>query len=427
MNKITTKNICDGISLSLIKTLKFKTNLLSLYINIPYSKETATLAALLPMVMRRGTKNYPTLSMVAKHCEELYGATLYSGLRKKGDNAFIYFSLEFVSDEYITENIQKSAVEFLKEIVFSPKTENGAFDKAFVESEKVNLKDEIKSLINEKKEYADQRIKEISFPDSAYGVPQFGFEEDVDGITEKSLFDFYEKILAECKMDIFFSGTFDENAAEELIKNEFLSVLSPRTTKSEKTVTAFAENIKEVKNITEKMDIVQSKLCMMFYTSTPAYSKEYYAMSVFNCIFGGSPFSKLFNNVREKLSLAYYVSSRLDRQKGTILISSGIEGDKFKAAYDEIMLWLDKMQKGEFTDEEILSAKKYLETNLNSAKDSLRVTEDYLLSGISEGETPEDIDTLSGKIKAVTRDEIISAANKIKLDSVYLLTNLKGE
>ena len=289
------------------------------------------------------------------------------------------------------------------------------------------MKDEIKGLINEKKEYADQRIREISFPDSPYGIPHFGYEEDVDNITESSLYAYYKKILSECKMDIFFSGTFEEKSAEELINKVFLPVLSPRNIKLPKTSTALTKSINEVKKVTEKMDIVQSKLCMMFYTSTPAYSNDYYAISVFNCIFGGSPFSKLFNNVREKLSLAYYVSSRVDRQKGTILISSGIEGDKFKAAFDEIMLWLDKMQKGDFTDEEIISAKKYLETNLNSAKDSLRVTEDYLLSGISEGEIPEEIDVLLEKIKNVTREEIINAANKIKLDSVYLLTNLKGE
>lgn len=427
MNKTITKNICEGIDLHFIKTDKFKTNLLSIYFNIPYSRETATMAALLPMILRRGTQKYPSISAAAKRCEELYGASLYSGLRKKGDNAFIYFSLEFVSDRYITESIQKDAAEFLKEIVFFPKTENEVFDKSFVDSEKVNLKDEIKGLINEKKEYADQKIREISFPDSPFGIPHFGYEEDVDGITEKSLYNFYKKILAECKTDIFFSGTFDEEAAVKMITDEFIPFLPSRTVTAKKTVTALAESIGEVKKVTEKMDIVQSKLCMMFYTSTAPYSKDYYSMAVFNCIFGGSPFSKLFNNVREKLSLAYYVSSRLDRQKGAILISSGIEGDKFSAAYDEIMLWLDKMQKGDFTEEEILSAKKYLETNLNSAKDSLRVTEDYLLSAISEGATPEDIDTFTEKIKAVTKNEIVTAANKIKLCAVYLLTNLKGE
>lgn len=421
MNNILNYNLCDGVDLHLIKSQKFKTNLLSLYINIPYSKNTATLAALLPMVLRRGTKKHPTLSKIAKHLEELYGASLYTGLRKKGDNAFIYFSLEFISDKYITESIEKNAAEFLKEIIFCPKIENGVFDKSFIDSEKVNLIDEIKGLINEKKEYADQKIKEISFPDSPYGIPHFGYKEDVDGIDEKTLFEFYNGILNSSKIDIFYSGTFCDESAKKLIEETFN--ICPRKPKTSKTITACKENICEIKKVVEKMDIVQSKLCIMFYTSVAPYSKDYYSMAVFNCIFGGSPFSKLFNNVREKLSLAYYVSSRVDRQKGTLMISSGIEGGKFNSAYDEIMLWLDKMQNGEFTDDEIMSAKKYLETNLNSAKDSLRVTEDYLLSGISEGEEPEDIDILIEKIKEVTKDEIIKAANKISLDSIFLLTN----
>lgn len=423
MNSMANIEISKGLNLHLIKTGKFKTNLFSIYINIPYSKSTATMAALLPMVLRRGTEKYPSLSAVAKRCEELYGATLYSGLRKKGDNAFLYFSLEFISDRYITEKIQKSAVEFLKEIVCFPKTENGVFDKNIVESEKVNLKDEIQGIINDKKEYADQRIKEISFPDSPYGIPHFGYEEDVSEINENNLYEFYKKILSECSVDIFFSGIFDEGEIKELIKDEFISIFSPVCAEVKETKAADAQNFEEVNRATEKMNVVQSKLCMMFYTSCPPFAEDYYAMTVFNCIFGGSPFSKLFNNVREKLSLAYYVSSRFDKQKGVIQISSGIESEKFDAAYDEIMLWLKKMQKGEFTDSEIISAKNYLETNLNSIKDNLRLYEDFFLSYISEGKAAQSIDDLINKIKAVSYDEIISAAQKLKLNSVYLLTN----
>lgn len=422
MNNILSLTLTDGVNIHLAKSEKFKTNLLSLYIKIPFTKENATLSALLPKVLRRGSKAYPSLSAIATNCEELYGASFYSGLRKKGDFAFLYFSLEFVSGEYLKDsNILSDAIDFLKELVFNPKTENGVFDKRFVDSEKINLRDDIESLINDKKEYADQRVKEISFENSPYGISPYGFKEDIDPITPETLFEYYKKVITECKMDFFLSGAFDSEKAEKLITLEFSDILSPRTPAPLPTAIA-KRNGEEIKKVTDKMDVTQSKLCITMFTDTDPFSPEYYASAVFNCIYGGSPFSKLFNNVREKLSLAYYVSSRLDKLKGCMLISSGIENDKFQDAYSEIMLWLDKMKAGEFTDDEILSAKKYLETNLNSIADSLRASEDYLITALSEERQPETIESLVKNLNKVTREEIIKIANKVQPDTVYLLT-----
>ncbi len=422
MNNILSVALTDGVSLHLAKSEKFKTNLLSLYIKIPVTKENATLSALLPKVLRRGSKAYPSLSAIATNCEELYGASFYSGLRKKGDFAFLYFSLEFVSGEYLKDsNILSDAIDFLKELVFNPKTEHGVFDKSFVDSEKINLRDDIEGLINEKKEYADQRVKEISFEDSPYGISPFGFKEDIDSITPESLYEYYKKVITECKMDFFLSGAFDAEKAPSILSESFSDVLSPRNPAYLPTAIA-KSNSGDIKRVTDKMDVTQSKLCITMFTDTDPFSPEYYASAVFNCIYGGSPFSKLFNNVREKLSLAYYVSSRLDRQKGCMLISSGIENDKFQDAYSEIMLWLDKMKAGDFSDDEILSAKKYLETNLNSIADSLRASEDYLISALSEERQPETIENLVSNLNKVTRDEIIKIANKVHPDTVYLLT-----
>ncbi len=422
MNGILSSALTDGINLHLAKSDKFKTNLLSLYIKIPVTRENATLSALLPKVLRRGSSSYPSLSAIATNCEELYGASFYSGLRKKGDFAFLYFSLEFVSGEYLKDsNILLDAIDFLKELVFNPKTDGGVFDKSFVDSEKINLKDDIESLINDKKEYADQRVKELSFEDSPYGISPFGFKEDIDSITPESLYNYYKKVIKECKMDFFLSGTFDTEKAKEMISAKFSDVLPPRNPAPLSTSIARKKD-EEIKIFTDKMDVTQSKLCITMFTGTDPFSPEYYASLVFNCIYGGSPFSKLFNNVREKLSLAYYVSSRLDKLKGCMLISSGIENDKFSDAYNEIMLWLDKMKAGEFSDEEILSAKKYLETNLNSIADSLRASEDYLISALSDSRQPESIESLVSNLNKVTRDEIIKIANKVQPDTVYLLT-----
>ncbi len=422
MNEIITRSLTDGADFHFLKADKFKTNLLSLYIKIPVTRENITISALLPNVLRRGSENYPSLSALSKKCEELYGASLYAGLKKRGDFACLYFSLEFVSGEYINEDTLSEAVSFLKEVVYNPKKENGVFYSKFVDSEKLNLLDDIRGLINDKKQYADIRVKEICFKGSAYGIPPFGFEEDVAPITPESLYEYYKEVLKKSKIDIFLSGSFDEASAEKLIKGEFSECITSRTPKKLDTAPAKRISGSDVKRVTERMDVTQSKLCMAIFTNTEPFSSDYYASALFSCIYGGSPFSKLFNNVREKLSLAYYVSSRIDRKKACMFISSGIENDKFEKAYNEIMLWLDKMKNGEFTDEEILSAKKYLETNIKSLSDSLRAYEDYISLSILDGREPETPDELIKKYALVTRDEIINAAKKTELDTVYLLT-----
>lgn len=420
VSNVISKPIKSGAHVHFIKAEKFKTNLLSLYITVPYDRENAALCSLLPKVLRRGCKKYPSLDLMAKKMEDLYGASFYSGLRKNGDGAGIYFSMEFVSDKYINEKIFDDAVDFLKKVVFCPKLEEGVFDKKYVESEKKNLKDDILGLINDKKEYADQAVKTLAFPESNYSIPAGGSIEDAEKITPESLFEFYKFIISNCRFDIFLSGSFGKT--EESVLESFFADFEPRETENKKTESTKNYKIGEIKRKTEKLDVTQSKLCMMMYTFSDDFGKEKYAFRVFNCIYGGSPFSKLFNNVREKLSLAYYVSSRLDSRKGCMLISSGIEGDKFEAAYNEIMLWLEKICGGEFSEEEIYSAKKYLETSINSVGDSLRACEDYYASRICCGETPEDIEELLSGIKAVKKEEIIEAAKKVKLAAVYLLT-----
>ena len=217
----------------------------------------------------------------------------------------------------------------------------------------------------------------------------------------------------------FASGSFESEAMQRDIKKAF-GCLGERTLKAHKTSLAKIEENIKVKNTTEEMSVAQSKLFMGFNCGIEPLSEEYSSFLLFSCIYGGSPFSKLFNNVREKLSLAYYVFSAIDMHKGYMKISSGIESGKFDAAYSEIMAQLDKMCNGEFSDDEIESAKKYIETGMGSTKDSLNATEDFYMNRIIVG-IDESIDDALEKVKKVKRDDIIKVAKRLQLDTVYLL------
>ncbi len=422
--KINSFKLTDGVNLRLVSTEKFKTNRISLYIHLPLARETATFAALLPRILKRGTENYPSLGELSKRAEELYGASVASGVGKKGDTQSIKFTITFASDSFLSESIIKDIIELLGQLVLCPKLTDGVFDAAWVKQEKENLKNFIEGLINDKKEYAQVKCNEIMFEGDPYGIFEYGYVDDLENIDEKNLYEFYQNVLKNYVVDIFAIGSFDE----ENLKCEMQKVfggLEPRSEEYTKTRLAAAEDNITVKNVAEPMPTSQSKLCIGFNCGIDPTSEDYYNLMMFSCIFGGSPFSKLFNNVREKLSLAYYVFSAADRQKGYVKISAGIEADKFDAAYDEIMLQLGKMKSGDFTDDEILSAKKYLATSLGSAKDSLAAIENFYM-GQSMLKNDETIDGLIEKLQKVDREGIVKAANTVQEDTIYFLKGVAG-
>ncbi len=419
MGSVKTYEISKGINIRLFKTDKFKTNNISFNIYLPLKRDTVTKAALLPRVLKRGTEKYKSLKELSIRTEELYGASVALGIVKKGDSQIIKANITYISDSFLSEKITPDVVDLLKQLVIFPKIEDDGFDKEWVRQEKENLKNFIEGLINDKKEYAQVKCDENMFSDDPYGLFEYGYVEDLKEIDEKNLYLFYKEILKNSVIDIWVGGSFKDDEIIEELKNAFAS-LGDRNSEYTKTNLAKIEENIEVKRIVEKVPTTQSKLVMGFNAGVNPVNQEYYQMMLFSCIFGGSPFSKLFNNVREKLSLAYYVFSSYDRQKSYMKISAGIEADKFDAAYDEIMVQLKKMQTGDFTEEEISSAKKYIETSLTSCMDSMSATENFYLGQIML-ENGESIKDLIENVKKVSKDEIKEAANRVQQDTIYFL------
>ncbi len=419
-----TRNLCSGVDLHIINAPKFKTNLMSVFFSIPLKRKTITRAALLPSVLKRGCESYPTLKDMSRRLDDLYSTSVSAGTRMKGDGEVIYFSAEYVSDKYLPENITASVTEFLRDYLFSPLTENGGFLPQYVDGEKINLKNAIAGLINDKKEYAEAKCREAMFGKDGYGMCEIGYAEDLDEIDPKNLYEFYINTLKSAKVDIFLSGNITEDTVD-VAEDILLPHLPPRSADYISTETADATE-REVKNVTEDADVVQSKLCIGLRCGVDPLSDEYYALMLGSCIFGGSPFSKLFNNVREKLSLAYYAVAKTSRFKSVMMISSGIQTENFKSAYDEILLQLQKMQNGEIEDFEIEASKKYLTNSYNSICDSLRGMEDYYLSQVIMGSS-QTVDELLTNLYKVEKSEIARVMSKLKLDTVYFLKGKTAE
>ena len=413
-----TKHVCEGVDLRILKDTKFKTNTLSLFFHIPLKRETVTKAALIPAVLKRGSEKYPRFKDMAQHLADMYSASCSAGVRMKGDGEVLYFTIEYIADAYIGESLSGQAAEFLCEFVFAPLIKDGGFLQEYVKSEKTNLQNAIMGLINDKKEYTDVKCREAMFGREGYGMFEAGYVEDLEEITPQNLYEFYAEVLKTAKVDVFMGGTVNDDNINA-VNTILMPKLTPRKAEYIKTRIALSKR-QEIQNITEDISVAQSKLSMGLCCGADPASEDYYALMLGSCIFGGSPFSKLFNNVREKLSLAYYVTCRTDRFKSVMMISSGIETKNYQAAYDEIMVQLKKMQNGEILESELEAAKKYLANGINSMKDSLRTMEDYYLSQVIMGRQ-QSPDELLECLMRVDIPKVSNVMQRVKLDTVYFL------
>ncbi len=410
----------NGIKVFRVKSGKFKTNSINVFFHDKLCRENAAKNALLPAVLRRGCESFPAIMDISLYLEDLYGASFDCGVTKKGENQIVQFYLEYVSDKYTksNDNLTEKAFDLLYDIIIKPVTEDGGFKKEYVEQEKKNLKELIESRVNDKMHYAVEKCLEEMCKDEPFSIYAYGDVEDYDEINEKNLYEHYKYFTQELPIYVFISGDLEDDKVRYI--TERLKKIQRGTTKPIENSHA-VKNVDEVKNITEQMNINQGKLSIGFRANIDPNSDEYYSLLVYNSILGGGLHSKLFQNVREKAGLAYYVFSRLEKFKGLMVISSGIETGNKQKAIDIINKQIEDIKEGSISDYEYQSAIKSIETGIESLKDSQLQVVDFYLSQYIVG-TNDTPDGLIEKVKKVTVDDVISVSNKIKMDTVYFLT-----
>ncbi|MBR5307426.1 MAG: insulinase family protein [Clostridia bacterium] len=422
---MTRINIADGINLNIIHSDKFKTNELKINFTLPLKKEIAPLASLLPAVLRRGCEKYPTMLLFNRQLENLYATGLGGTSAKLGEKEVITFTASFLRNEFIPDktDLLSLVCELMTDFVFRPLLEDGKLCASYVEGEKKNLIDRIEAEINNKGAYANKRLFEIMCEDEAYSVSHLGTPEDVSAITAESLTEFYRTEFAKAPVEIFFVGVCNEDEFTAKIRQSFTPFARKAEPYTEDTV---KETVQKLRRVTEEMPVNQGKLSMGFRTGACTAKKNNPQFLVFNEIFGGSPTSKLFENVREKLSLCYYCSSRYVSTKGIMYIASGVKVGDETAAEEEILRQLDAMKNGEFSENDIEVAKLSLENGYKSCYDDADKLAFWYFARIIAGEENASIEDVIEKINKVTKEEIIAIASTVIPDTVYFLkgTNL---
>ena len=410
------KQLADGVNLTYLQARKFKTSLLSAQFVVPLREDTASANALLCAVLRRGTVTYPDMGTLAARLDKLYGASIDYTVRKKGETQCIGFVASLIDDSFAPggEKLLEPVAALLGELICDPATERGRFVRGYFESEKNNLLDAIRSLINDKRDYADRRLMQELCAGEPYGISRLGSETTAGKLQPKKLYTQYRELISTARLELFYSGSADIRRVESALQSAFAAL--PRKVIRERCAVLPHAVREEVNYVTDTMDVTQGKLGMGFSCG----STDHTALLMGNTLFGGSSNSKLFMNVREKLSLCYYASSIYHRQKGLITVSSGIEFENYQRAYDEIMAQLSAVQHGELEEWELQGARSTLLNAYASMGDSQGKLENFYLGQVATGheETPE---MLADEIRTLTPQRIYDAMETVKLDTVYFL------
>ena len=421
------KEIKKGIKLHLIQTEKFKTNLIAIFLSLPITRENVTKNSLVTAVLRRGSKNMPTLAQINQELEEMYGASFDNGLDKTGDNHILKFYLESINDNFIPqkdENMLKKSIEKLLEIAFNPLIENGKFKEEYVNQEKENIKRIIEGKSDNKARYAFDRCIEEMYKDKPYGLYKYGYIEDLDSIDAQNLYEYYQKMISECKIDIFVSGNIDEDTSKLVEENENIKKLQERNPKY--IIDKLEEKPKEQeKEVIEEMDVTQGKIVIGLDVNLENEDQKYDTL-LYNAILGGTANSKMFQEVREKASLAYSAGSSYVRYKSNIFIKCGIEIKNYEKAMKIIRKQLEDMQSGNFTEDDIANAKKGIISSIKSIDDE-QDTEITYFFGQELTNNKISLDEYISKIEKITKEDIIKIANSITINTIYFLRNKTTE
>ena len=389
-------------------------------------RDTVTKNALIPFMLRRGTNRLPNQYLINKELENMYGASFNCGVDKMGDNVVLKFYIESIGNEYALngENILKMNIENLLDLVFDPVKNGNNLNKDFLEIEKDNLKKVIESKIDDKDSYALDNCISTMYGDNGFGLYKYGYSEDVDKITIEDISEYYEWLIQNSKIDIFISGNINEEETKKLLlENENIKKLKPRienyTLNNE--FTERKQIVENVKEIQENMNVTQGKLVLGLDIVESMDNLQAVCL-VYNSILGDGANSMMFQNVREKASLAYSAKSTFVKQKLNIFIRCGIQIENYEKALELIKVQLENIKKGEFTEEDIDNAKTYLISGIKNVEEE-QDTEVVFYIGQEISKTNISLEEYIKRIEKVSKEDILKLANSININTVYFLRN----
>ena len=413
--------IGNGIGFSEITDPKFKTNSVRIQFNFPLNPETYHNNLVAGSILGCCNSKYPTIADFSKKLDKLYGAGIYSESGRYVDTQYICTYMNTINDKFALEGekLFDDTLDVTFDCIFSPETENGAFESSIFNFKKKDALDSLEAEINDKRNYALIKASQIAYKGEISNLKEYSEKEGIEKVTAQSAYEQFQNMLKNSQIEVFYVGAEPNPELKEKIKSAF----SYERNIPVCNYKSFSPVKPEPEYVTEKMkNVLQSKMVMVFKSECT----DFFAINVLNAIFGGSTTSKLFSNVREKMSLCYYCASRYSQGKGSLLVDCGIEEQNIEKAETEIIRQFESIKNGDFTDEEIDNAVLFLVNAYNSISDTAGSLIAWYMKQVTEDEILSPAETAE-KIKAVTRERIIDVAKSFTLDTVYVLTAEKEE
>ena len=420
ITEVDRRSVCDGVGFRSIRESRFKTVRISVHFFRPLEQETVSANAILPFLLTRASKKYPDYTKLNEHLAELYGAELDADVQKMGDRQVLSVSITGLADRYALngEKISGELSRLLCSMLFEPPLQDGMFPEDGFEQEKRQMIETLEAEFNDKKLYALRRCEEIMFSDEPYGVGRYGTQEQIRALKRDGLTKVWQQLIHSSKVEILVLGDCDP---EPVFCDFSAAFANLGRSGAEECPNFVKKTAAQVNDCTDKEDVAQSKLVMGFRAGCAEPEKSVPAMKLMSALYGGTPNSKLFLNVREKMSLCYYCGSAYNPTKGILTVQSGVESENLERAKEEILHQLDDVRAGSFTDDDLQAAKLSLCNSYHTISDSLDGLEGWYLSKTfsDQGRTPEKEAEM---VSAVTKEELIAAAQNVTLDTVYRLT-----
>lgn len=413
--------ISRGVNLSVLSDPKFKHNRISVNLIVPLDAQTVSRYAILPFLLRKGSKSCNDFTQLNRRLDAMYGASLAADVGKSGGNQIITLGVKTLDDRFTLEgeDLVRQAAVLLRELLTEPLIEDGAFDRKEFFLERQNMIDTIESLINDKRSYALAQCRMLMGRGDPAALFKYGTVAQAQELTPAIAAQSYQRLLDTAAIEIMFVGSGDPSAASEVMKKAFAGMTrNPQPFTDANICTAGEETLKK----TEYLDVAQSKMVLGFRCSERGDAAQQAAMRLMTALYGGTPSSKLFLNVREKLSLCYYCAARYDRSAAILLVDCGVEKQNIESAKKEILVQLDEIRNGNFEDETLENTRLQMKNSLRAVSDYPGTLEEWYLSRILSDEIASPEEEMRA-VDAVTRAQVIEAAKQVRLDAVYLLTS----
>lgn len=410
--------LAQGVEFVSVRESRFKTMRISATATVPLKKETVAHFALLSQVLTRSCSEYPDFTLLSKKLSTLYGASLECSVRKFSSYLALTFAVTGIDDKYTIdgESVSEQLSELLCKVIFEPRIENSAFVSDEIEQERRQLLDLADSEFGDKRRYSNNRLLELMCEGEPFGIKRYGSRELISSVTAADLMSAWKTLMSDAKFTIVYIGDSSSDTAKKVFTEKF--------SEYERNVItcdySYKRQAESVKDFSEEMEVSQAKLLMGFRTDTISPEADTTAMRLMCAILGGGANSKFFKNIREKQSLCYYCFSRFHRSVGIITVESGIESENIDKTREAVLRELEDMKNGNITDEEIEYAKRSVANDFISICDTVSGIEEWYLSQLSDGEYLS-VEELTEKFMNVTKEELVACANKLTLDTVFVL------